>query len=143
MAFDVRLLKLSSEGLFYISYSFPEKKPVLFLLLCIFLSCQQQQADQNRVTKDTPEAHATTATDPLQLWHEGANKQAIVDFVTRVTKEGSPDFIPAEDRIATFDNDGTLWAERPYVQELFAFYRVKKMVEKILRLLRSNRLKPW
>lgn len=53
-----------------------------------------------------------------------------MDFVTRVTDSSSSDFIPADDRIATFDNDGTLWAERPYVQQLFAFYQVKKMVEK-------------
>ena len=68
--------------------------------------------------------------DPLPSWSDGEVKYSIIDFVTKVTKEGGADFIPAKDRIATFDNDGTLWSERPYVQELFAFYQVKKMVEK-------------
>jgi phosphoserine phosphatase len=55
-----------------------------------------------------------------------ASKNAIVAFVDRVTKEGSPDFVPQAERIATFDNDGTLWAEQPmYSQLLFALDRVK------------------
>ena len=57
-------------------------------------------------------------------------KQAILDYVAKVTKEGSPDFIPPADRIATFDNDGTLWAEQPYVQQLFANFMAKKKMEK-------------
>jgi phosphoserine phosphatase len=69
-----------------------------------------------------------TSVDPLPSWNEGSVKSAIIDYVTTVSKEG-PSFIPVEDRIATFDNDGTLWAERPYVQEMFALARVKKMVE--------------
>ena len=68
--------------------------------------------------------------DPLPSWNEGKVKSAIIDFVKKVTKEGSADFIPVEDRITTFDNDGTLWAEQPVVQELFMFYRAKKMIEK-------------
>ena len=58
-------------------------------------------------------AHAQAQTDPLPSWNDGAAKQAIVDFVAKVTKEGSPDFVPPAERIATFDNDGTLWAEQP------------------------------
>ena len=50
------------------------------------------------------------SADPLPSWNDGAPKQAIVEFVAKVTKEGSPDFVPPEERIATFDNDGTLWA---------------------------------
>ena len=46
---------------------------------------------------------------PLPSWNDGAPKKAIIDFVTRVTKEGGPDFVPLAERIATFDNDGTLW----------------------------------
>jgi hypothetical protein len=68
--------------------------------------------------------------DALPSWSDGEVKNSIIDFVTKITKQGSADFIPAKDRVATFDNDGTLWAERPDVQELFAFYQVKKMVEK-------------
>jgi phosphoglycolate phosphatase-like HAD superfamily hydrolase len=66
------------------------------------------------------------AADPLPSWNDGKAKQSIVDFVTTVTKEGSPDFVPVAERIATFDNDGTLWAEQPlYFQLLFAIHRVK------------------
>jgi hypothetical protein len=56
---------------------------------------------------------ATAAeTDPLPSWNDGASKQAIIDFVTRVTQEDGPDYVPPNDRVATFDNDGTLWAEK-------------------------------
>jgi phosphoserine phosphatase len=66
------------------------------------------------------------AADPLPSWNEGKTKQSIVDFVARTTKEGSQDFVPPLERIATFDNDGTLWAEQPmYFQFLFAIDRVK------------------
>lgn len=69
------------------------------------------------------------AADPLPSWNDGATKSAIIDFVTRVTTAGEPDFVPPEDRIATFDNDGTLWTEQPmYVQLAFAFERVKALV---------------
>jgi hypothetical protein len=68
------------------------------------------------------------AQDPLPSWNDTAPKKAIVDFVERVTKEGSPDFVKPEDRIATFDNDGTLWAEQPiYFQFQFAIDRVKAL----------------
>ena len=66
------------------------------------------------------------AADALPSWNNGKARQSIVDFVEKVTKPGSPDFVPAAERIATFDNDGTLWAEQPmYFQILFAFDRVK------------------
>ena len=68
------------------------------------------------------------AQDPLPSWSDGKAKQAIVAFVAQVTKEGSPDFVPPAERIATFDNDGTLWAEQPmYFQLLFALDRVKTL----------------
>ena len=64
--------------------------------------------------------------DPLPSWNETASKKAIVAFVERVTKSGSPDFVSVPERVATFDNDGTLWAEQPmYFQMLFALERVK------------------
>jgi phosphoglycolate phosphatase-like HAD superfamily hydrolase len=67
-------------------------------------------------------------TDPLPSWNEGVAKRAIVDFVARVTDETGADFVPAPERIATFDNDGTLWAEQPaYFQLFFAIDRVKAM----------------
>ena len=51
--------------------------------------------------------------DPLPSWNTGASKQAILDFVTRVTTDGGADFVAPAERIAVFDNDGTLWAEQP------------------------------
>ncbi|MEX2123228.1 MAG: HAD family hydrolase [Woeseia sp.] len=68
------------------------------------------------------------AADPLPSWNDGAAKKSIVEFVAKVTKEGSVDFIAPAERIATFDNDGTLWAEQPmYFQLLFALDRVKML----------------
>ncbi len=69
---------------------------------------------------------AASQTDPLPTWNDGAVKQAIVKFVADTTKEGSPSSVPQAERIAVFDNDGTLWAEQPiYFQLAFALDRVK------------------
>jgi phosphoglycolate phosphatase-like HAD superfamily hydrolase len=66
--------------------------------------------------------------DPLPSWNEGAAKNAINNFVGRVTKSSSPEFVALQERIATFDNDGTLWAEQPmYVQLQFVLDRVKAL----------------
>jgi hypothetical protein len=68
------------------------------------------------------------AADPLASWNEGSAKEAILNFVAAVTREGSPDFVPPPQRIATFDNDGTLWVEQPmYTQLAFAIDRVKAL----------------
>jgi phosphoserine phosphatase len=69
--------------------------------------------------------------DPLPSWNEGASKRSILDFVARTTTMGGRDWVPVPERIATFDNDGTLWCEQPmYVQTVFALDRVKAMVDK-------------
>lgn len=66
--------------------------------------------------------------DPLPSWNDGPAKQAIIGFVDRVTTENSPDFVPVPERIATFDNDGTLWTEQPmYFQLFFALDRLKAL----------------
>jgi hypothetical protein len=71
------------------------------------------------------------AADPLPSWNEGRSKQSIMEFVEKVTKEGSPDFVPVAERIATFDNDGNLWAEQPmYFQLFFAIDRIKELAPK-------------
>lgn len=68
------------------------------------------------------------AQDQLPSWNDGPAKKAVLAFVAKVTTEGSPDFIPVDQRIATFDNDGTLWCEQPmYAQLAFALDRVKAM----------------
>lgn len=69
--------------------------------------------------------HATA--DPLPSWNNGEVKQSIIEFVSRVTTENSPDFVPVADRIATFDNDGTLWAEQPVVQGMFVLGKLQAM----------------
>jgi phosphoglycolate phosphatase-like HAD superfamily hydrolase len=75
------------------------------------------------------QASAQLATDPLSSWNDGKAKKSITDFVARVTADGGADFVPATERIATFDNDGTLWTEQPvYFQLAFAFDRVRAMV---------------
>jgi hypothetical protein len=71
------------------------------------------------------------AGDPLPSWNEGPAKSAIVAFVARVTQEGGPDFVPQSERIATFDNDGTLWPEQPvYIQLAFARDRITALADK-------------
>lgn len=91
--------------------SFSFFQPVIIILLLV--SCARPPKE---------------AANPLPSWKAGAAKEAILDFVTATTKEGSPDFIPVAERIACFDNDGTLWAEQPiYFQFLFAIDRTKAM----------------
>ena len=71
------------------------------------------------------------AADPLPSWNDTAAKRSIVAFVEKVTAKGSPGYVPPAHRIATFDNDGCLWAEQPmYFQVLFAFDRVKSLAPK-------------
>jgi phosphoglycolate phosphatase-like HAD superfamily hydrolase len=73
-------------------------------------------------------AAAVSAQDPLPSWNDGAAKKGVVAFVERTTRAGSPDFVPTSERIAVFDNDGTLWAEQPlYFQAFFAFDRVESL----------------
>lgn len=71
---------------------------------------------------------AQAQEDPLSSWNDGTPKTAILDFVAAVTTEGGPDFVPVDARVATFDNDGTLWVEHPmYAQLAFALDRVKAL----------------
>jgi phosphoserine phosphatase len=93
-------------------------------------------------------AQILVAQEPLPSWRDTGPKKAIVAFVEKVTKEGSAEFLPVPERIAVFDNDGTLWAEQPaYFQALFVFDRVKEMApehpewktkEPFASLLRGN-----
>ena len=62
---------------------------------------------------------ASQAADPLPSWNDGPAKQSIISFVERVTTPDSPDFVPVSERIATFDNDGTLWSEQPLPVQLY------------------------
>ena len=101
-----------------------------FFLWPVAQSCSDRPSvfDETSGKVSTTAEDSNSSTDPLKSWNDGRTKNAIIEYVRKVTNEGSKDFIPPQARIATFDNDGTLWAEKPFVQELFAFYRVKQMV---------------
>ena len=74
---------------------------------------------------------ASAQTDPLPSWNDGTVKKSITDFVARVTTQGTADFVPLAERIATFDNDGTLWCEQPiYFQFAFAIDRIRALAPK-------------
>jgi phosphoserine phosphatase len=91
-----------------------------FIFLCVLVALVNSTAS---VAEALPE--------PLASWNDGPAKAALVDFVKRSTTEGSPDLVPIDQRIAVFDNDGTLWAEQPmYVQGIFALGRVKAVADK-------------
>jgi phosphoglycolate phosphatase-like HAD superfamily hydrolase len=83
---------------------------------------------QSTIKKEIAKQETEVENDPLPSWNEGTTKKKIIDFVTKTTKEGSEDFIPVTDRIACFDNDGTLWSEQPlYFQFFFAIEQIKAM----------------
>ena len=108
--------------------------PCLWLAVALASACTgdpQTGARSQASTPPAPQAAGAGASDPLPSWNEGPTKKAIVDFVNRVTNQGGPDFVQPAERIATFDNDGTLWSEQPvYVQVAFAFDRVKALAPK-------------
>lgn len=102
----------------------------LFLLLIAFaiVSCKNSDKQPEAETGADKAATEIQLEDPLPSWNEGEVKSSIIDFVKTVTDEGSTGFVPVEDRIATFDNDGNLWAEKPaYFQLFFALDRIKQM----------------
>lgn len=99
------------------------KNTVLLFLAVIFIySC-----DSSSLEESTSLA-TEVISDPLPSWNEGSSKKSIIDFVEATTTAGSPGFVEPVDRIATFDNDGNLWSERPYYFQLhFALDRVKAL----------------
>lgn len=85
-------------------------------------------ASLGAAAQGTPIASPFPAGEPLSLWTDSAVRTALIDFVTTTTTEGSPDYLDPVDRIAVFDNDGTLWCEQPaYVQLVFALEQVKTL----------------
>lgn len=95
----------------------------IMIVSCILLlgGCQSSPA---------PSTIHQAVSDPLPSWNDGPSKKAILAFVARVTKEGEPGFVPKEDRIATFDNDGTLWVEQPnYVEAIFTEDRIQELAK--------------
>ncbi len=97
----------------------------LLFLLVAFSACCNKSGTSCSTTQGEIEKK-----EALASWNDGAVKTAIVDYITKITKEGSTDFIPQEDRIATFDMDGTLIAEDPAIQFLYMGYQINKATEK-------------
>ncbi len=96
----------------------------LFVLLGFAVSCTP--GEKNPITEQAEASKKIQ--DPLPSWNDGERKEAIINYVEDVTNSQSVNFIPVNDRIATFDNDGTLWSEQPiYFQFFFALDRVKAM----------------
>ncbi len=98
-------------------------KKISFFLLscCVFISCSQSDIKDNT-------SHGTSSGDPLPSWNENNVKHAIIEYIEDVTTTNNPSYIPVADRIATFDNDGTLWSEQPvYFQLYFAIDQIKKL----------------
>jgi len=93
----------------------PARKVICLLVVLCAVWCRGAAAQQ-------------PAVDPLPSWQDGAAKTAITGFVEHVTRDGSPDYVKPPERIAVFDNDGTLWCEQPaYFQLAFTFDRIKAM----------------
>ena len=103
-------------------------KKTNFIIALVFCALIAVSCKNETTVTTADENQKTEVTDPLPSWNEGDTKNAIMTYVGEVTSEGSPNFIPIADRIATFDNDGNLWSEQPlYFQFIFAIERVKVM----------------
>jgi hypothetical protein len=126
-----------------VSLRAPKPADLLFLVVLALAACSrapdQEQpkekpnapADEARVGAEAGAAPTGQAQDPLPSWSDGPRRRAILDFVTRVTALKGASFVPTAQRIATFDNDGTLWSEKPIYFELaFAFDRVRELAPK-------------
>src|SRR5262245_9204411 len=122
---------MPSSRMEYMSFksSRNQGRTIVALLSILIAAACSSPAPESASSSQPPAAQsAPVVADPLPSWNSGQAKQSIVDFVAKVTKEGSPDFVPVAERIATFDNDGTLWSEQPfYFQLAFAMDRVKAL----------------
>ncbi|HEX4850569.1 MAG TPA: HAD family hydrolase, partial [Puia sp.] len=109
-------------------------RPVTLTFFCViafglmFTSCNNRENNPAQSSDSITAVIPNTKGDPLPSWNEGDVKKGIIQFVTTATKEGSSGFIPVNDRIAVFDNDGTLWSEQPlYFQFIFSLDKIKEM----------------
>ena len=111
--------------------------PAVMLAVVAVAGCRQPATDIPPATA----AVTAPATDPLPSWREGANKQAILEYVRAVTTDGGPAYIPPASRFAIFDNDGTLWAEQPIVQLEFVAARIAALAREKPELAASPAVK--
>ena len=101
---------------------------LLTMAAVVTTTCNQSTPRASAPVAEAPVSQPATSVDPLPSWNESAARKAIIDFVERTTKQCAPDFVPPAERIAVFDNDGTLWAEQPmYAQLAFAVDRIKAL----------------
>jgi phosphoserine phosphatase len=101
---------------------------MLPILLVLAVACGAPSGGMPAAGEQPAASGTTQGTDPLPTWNDGPRKQAITEFVEAVTTPGGADFVTEAERIATFDNDGTLWVEHPmYTQLAFAFDRVHEL----------------
>lgn len=98
------------------------KKLVILFSIAIIAFATCNQPNQKSEAGDN-----SASQDPLPSWKDGSTKSAIIQFVNEVTKVGGSNYVQAKERIATFDNDGTLWCEQPVAQLEFVAYQIKKM----------------
>lgn len=108
--------------------SYPFIRLVIFFGLVTFAVTISSFNNENGATKLYGSVNNTN--DPLPSWNDGPLKKAIIDYVNKVTRQGNASFIPVEYRIATFDNDGTLWSEMPVIELEYAKLAFKKMIRK-------------
>jgi phosphoglycolate phosphatase-like HAD superfamily hydrolase len=97
---------------------------------CIVLGSFCLALNGSHLLEPASRAEDSKAADPLPSWKDGPTKKAILDYVARVTDKSHPDYIPPEDRIATFDNDGTLWCEMPLAEVVFTKQRLQALAAK-------------
>lgn len=108
--------------------------PFIFGIGIFFVACTQK-------AKEEPKTEVA-ATDPLPSWNDTPTKDRIVTFIKDVTMEGNPLFVPVKDRIAVFDNDGTLWCEQPlYFEVVYSLLSTKQIAEKVPALLKKPEIK--
>jgi len=108
----------------------PNQIKQLLITVCVVIISFTAISFSNIKATERKAPVVAAGTDPLPSWNDGALKKAIIDYVSKVTKPGTSSFIPVEDRIATFDNDGTLWAEMPTIELEYAKLAFKKMIQK-------------
>jgi len=120
----------------------PNRSKQIFIAMGLVLMGVVTLSFSSRIiTEKKVSAINTYSADPLPSWNNGPLKKAIIDYVTKITTPSSPGFIPVADRIATFDNDGTLWAEMPTIELEYAKLAFKKMIQRNPELAKQQPFK--
>src|SRR6478609_14167 len=121
---------MKMKGLFISGARILSKSFPYFLFVIIISACGNNASESNTATTDTAAQATAAVTDPLPSWNEGDAKKAILAFVKATTDSSDSSFVKPGERIATFDQDGTLWVEHPiYTQLVYCFDRVPALVK--------------